>query len=119
VRSRPGHDRPLAFPELSRLRDALARRNVLLDGEVVVFGRRGRPDFAAVRGRLCGASAKAARRGRSSCGVCFASTPRATRGLALTDRQALLAELLEPRVEGMARRGAARRAARSRARRDR
>ena len=54
IRSRPGHVRTDCFPELATLREALASRRVLLDGEVVVFGPDGRPDFGAVRSRLVG-----------------------------------------------------------------
>jgi bifunctional non-homologous end joining protein LigD len=50
----PGNNRTACFRELDALHAQLARHRALLDGEVVVFDHRGRPDFAAVRHRLTG-----------------------------------------------------------------
>ncbi len=38
VRSRPGRDCSDEFPELEAMRNALGRRRVILDGELVCFG---------------------------------------------------------------------------------
>lgn len=56
ARSRPGRDLTAAFPELS----SLPRRHAVLDGELVVLGEDGRPDFEAVRRRMLGAPAEPA-----------------------------------------------------------
>lgn len=39
------------FPELAAVRDAVAVREAIIDGEVVVLGPSGKPDFDAVRNR--------------------------------------------------------------------
>src|SRR3954471_22871061 len=52
VRSRPGRDCSDEFPELRGVAAALARHQVVLDGELVHLGADGRPDFAALRRRL-------------------------------------------------------------------
>jgi bifunctional non-homologous end joining protein LigD len=52
ARSRPGRDCSADFPELATLAEHLGDRAVHLDGELVLFGPDGRPDFAALRRRL-------------------------------------------------------------------
>jgi bifunctional non-homologous end joining protein LigD len=52
VRSRPGRDCTEEFPELAAIADQLARRRVILDGELVCLDAAGKPDFAALRSRL-------------------------------------------------------------------
>jgi bifunctional non-homologous end joining protein LigD len=96
LRSRPGPDRSGAFGELAALRDALPGRSVLLDGEVVVFARDGRPDFAAVRRRLTRDEARAERHATFVVWDLLHLDGRSTRMLPLRARQALLAELLPP-----------------------
>jgi bifunctional non-homologous end joining protein LigD len=52
LRSRPGRDCSVEFPELQAIADALGSRRVILDGELVCFGDDGHPDFERLRGRL-------------------------------------------------------------------
>src|SRR3954452_2855457 len=53
LRSRSGHDLSSAFPELvAEAGRRLRRRSALLDTEIVCLNSDGRPDFAAVRGRM-------------------------------------------------------------------
>ncbi len=52
ARSRPGRLCSDEFPELQELAEHLNGRSVVFDGELVVFARDGRPDFAALRRRL-------------------------------------------------------------------
>jgi len=100
LRSRPGHDRTVDFPELEVVRDALAGRSVLLDGEVVVFDRAGRPDFAAVRRRLGGRRADPGPRATFVVWDLLHLDGRAVRALRLRERQAMLADLLRRRGPG-------------------
>ena len=50
--SRRGRDWTAEFPELAELADALGRRQVMLDAELVCLGDHGKPDFERLRGRL-------------------------------------------------------------------
>ncbi|MEA2275255.1 MAG: bifunctional non-ous end joining protein LigD [Solirubrobacteraceae bacterium] len=50
------------FPELAGLTSALARRRVVLDGELVCLAADGKPDFVALRRRLVAGGRDAARR---------------------------------------------------------
>lgn len=50
--SRNGRHHEASFPELAGLVDALGRRRVVLDGEVVIGGDDGRPDWDRLRHRL-------------------------------------------------------------------
>ena len=50
--SRYRHDHTCRFPEIAPIADALAGHEVILDGELVVFGDEGRPDFERLRARL-------------------------------------------------------------------
>ncbi len=52
ARSRPGRLCSDEFPELEDLAKHLDGRSVVFDGELVVFDKEGRPDFAALRRRL-------------------------------------------------------------------
>src|SRR3954469_13721091 len=53
LRSRNGHDLSSAFPELvAEAGRRLRRGGALLDAEIVCLNADGRPDFAAVRGRM-------------------------------------------------------------------
>jgi bifunctional non-homologous end joining protein LigD len=54
LRSRPGRDCTAEFPELADLHEPLAGHQLLLDGELVSLSGDGKPDFAALRGRLVG-----------------------------------------------------------------
>src|SRR3954449_8631226 len=47
LRSRPGRDCTMQFPELTASRTRLGHR-LILDDELVHFGADGRPDFAAI-----------------------------------------------------------------------
>jgi bifunctional non-homologous end joining protein LigD len=59
LRSRPGRDCTDAFPELAPLSEALRRRRLLLDGEVVCLNGEGDPDFTRLRARLRSAAREA------------------------------------------------------------
>jgi bifunctional non-homologous end joining protein LigD len=54
LRSRIGRECSGDFPELATIADALDRRQVTLDGELVCLRDDGRPDFAWLRRRLAG-----------------------------------------------------------------
>ncbi len=50
--SRTGRDITVAYPELAGLGNATAHKQLLLDGEVVVFGHDGWPEFEALQPRM-------------------------------------------------------------------
>jgi bifunctional non-homologous end joining protein LigD len=50
--SRTGRDITVAYPELAGLGSATAHKQLLLDGEVVVFGAGGWPEFEALQSRM-------------------------------------------------------------------
>ena len=50
--SRGGHDRTASVPGIAGLGEALAGRDALLDGELVVLGPDGRPDFGLLQQRM-------------------------------------------------------------------
>jgi DNA ligase D-like protein (predicted ligase) len=50
--SRKGGDITVRYPEVARLPAALAGRDVVVDGEVVMMDARGRPDFGALQNRM-------------------------------------------------------------------
>jgi bifunctional non-homologous end joining protein LigD len=50
--SRTGRDITMAYPELAGLPAAIGRKQVLLDGEIVVFGANGWPEFEALQPRI-------------------------------------------------------------------
>jgi bifunctional non-homologous end joining protein LigD len=52
LRSRKAVDVTVRYPELARLPDALAARDVVVDGEIVALDERGRPDFGALQNRM-------------------------------------------------------------------
>jgi bifunctional non-homologous end joining protein LigD len=52
LRTRPGRDCTVEFPELHPLAEALAGQRVILDGELVCLDSDGRPDFGQLRSRL-------------------------------------------------------------------
>jgi bifunctional non-homologous end joining protein LigD len=86
------------FPELEAIHATLVGHRVLLDGEVVIFDRSGRPDFAAVRRRLGRAPTSAERPATFVVrDVLYFVDGRAARALPLRRRQALLADLLPAR----------------------
>jgi bifunctional non-homologous end joining protein LigD len=60
--SRTGQDITATYPELRGLGAALAGRQALLDGEIVVLGSSGWPDFQALAQRMHVSSATAAKR---------------------------------------------------------
>jgi bifunctional non-homologous end joining protein LigD len=99
VRSRPGRDCSAQFPELATVARRLARRRVILDGELVHFAADGRPDFAALRSRLTASDHAAARAGARHPTTLVAFDVlhldgHATRRLPYRERRALLVELL-------------------------
>jgi bifunctional non-homologous end joining protein LigD len=52
LRSRKAVDITVRYPELGRLPDALAARDVVVDGEIVALDEHGRPDFGALQNRM-------------------------------------------------------------------
>ena len=52
LRTRPGRDATSEFPELAPIGEALRRRRLILDAELVHLDSDGHPDFAAVAARL-------------------------------------------------------------------
>jgi bifunctional non-homologous end joining protein LigD len=60
--SRTGRDITMAYPELAGLGSAIQHKQVLLDGEIVVFGAGGWPEFEALQPRIHVRDAAAAAR---------------------------------------------------------
>jgi bifunctional non-homologous end joining protein LigD len=54
VISRRGNDMTLKLPELRPMAEKLKRHRVILDGELVMFGERGKPDFTALSEKMMG-----------------------------------------------------------------
>jgi DNA ligase D-like protein (predicted ligase) len=52
LRGRSGADLGACFPELATLPSLLTAREAVLDGEIIVIGGEGQPDFDAMRARL-------------------------------------------------------------------
>ncbi len=50
--SRTGRDITMAYPELAGLAPAIPHKQILLDGEIVVFGDNGWPEFEALQPRI-------------------------------------------------------------------
>jgi bifunctional non-homologous end joining protein LigD len=100
VRSRPGRDCSAQFPELADLAEAIRRRRVILDGELVDMAADGRPDFSRLRRRLTATSARSA----ASAAATHPATlvvfdvlhldGRAVRELPYHERRALLHEIV-------------------------
>src|SRR3954449_1365263 len=98
VRSRPGRDCSVQFPELAGLAETLSGHRVILDGELVHLAADGRPDFGALRRRLTLRDAAAAARESA----CLPATlivfdvlhcdGDVTRALPYRERRALLAD---------------------------
>jgi bifunctional non-homologous end joining protein LigD len=96
VRSRPGRDCTMEFPELAVVADALADRRVILDGELVCLDHEGRPDFAALRARLGRRPGSRSVRVAPAMLICFDVlhlNGRAIRQLPYVARRELLASL--------------------------
>lgn len=102
LRSRRGNDVTATFPDLAPLAEALAGRDVVLDGEIVAFGERdGRqvPDFQTMQQRLGVTGAEAVRRSREVPALLAVFDVlhvdgESTRSLPLTERHAVLEGLL-------------------------
>ena len=60
--SRSGRDITMAYPELAGLGAAIGHKQVVLDGEIVVFGAEGWPEFEALQPRIHVRDASAAAR---------------------------------------------------------
>jgi bifunctional non-homologous end joining protein LigD len=60
--SRGGHDLTTSFPELRGVAEALGSEQALLDGELVVLEKDGRPSFSRLQHRIHAASAREATR---------------------------------------------------------
>ncbi|GAC1318626.1 MAG: ATP-dependent DNA ligase [Acidimicrobiales bacterium] len=52
VASRNGNDVTAAYPELTRVPEALTERSMVLDGEIVALGPSGAPDFGRLQRRM-------------------------------------------------------------------
>jgi bifunctional non-homologous end joining protein LigD len=81
------------FPELRAIADALGKRRVILDGELVCLREDGRPDFARLRRRLAGLVPSPAPALLQVFDVLHLDG-RTTRALAWRGRRALLDELV-------------------------
>jgi bifunctional non-homologous end joining protein LigD len=71
LRSRTGKDITVTYPELAGLAHETGHRQALLDGEIVVFGPSGQPDFEALQPRMHVSSATQARRLAATAPVTF------------------------------------------------
>jgi bifunctional non-homologous end joining protein LigD len=58
LRTRTGRECAADFPELAEIGDALGKRRVTLDGELVCLRPDGRPDFGRLRHRLTGSASR-------------------------------------------------------------
>ena len=58
LRTRNGRECAADFPELAEIADALGKRRVTLDGELVCLRPDGRPDFGRLRHRLTGSTTR-------------------------------------------------------------
>jgi bifunctional non-homologous end joining protein LigD len=97
--SRNGKDMTASYPELRGLAEQLGSTQALLDGEIVAFDAKGRPDFARLQPRMHVASATAARRLAERTPVVFLAFDllhldgRSLLGLPYRQRRELLGEL--------------------------
>ncbi len=69
--SRTGRDITMAYPELAGLGSASSHKQVLLDGEIVVFGDSGWPEFEALQPRIHVRDGEAAARLAAHCPVTY------------------------------------------------
>jgi bifunctional non-homologous end joining protein LigD len=91
VRTRTGRNCTEEFPELAAIADALGKRRVTLDGELVRLRADGRPDFARLRSRLSG-HARNPQPALLQIFDVLHLEGRSTRSLAYRERRALLEE---------------------------
>ncbi|WP_436793787.1 non-homologous end-joining DNA ligase [Actinospongicola halichondriae] len=100
--SATGNDATASYPELVGLTDALGVESAVLDGEVVAFDDRGRPDFGRLQQRMHVSNPRqAAERAAAVPAVLclfdlLALDGRDVTGLPLVDRRRLLEHLVEP-----------------------
>ncbi|MFL5859601.1 MAG: hypothetical protein ACJ780_02310 [Solirubrobacteraceae bacterium] len=92
LRTRNGRECSSDFPELLGVADALGKRRVILDGELVCLRDDGRPDFARLRGRLAGSGPSPAPALLQVFDVIHLDG-RSTRALPYRERRALLDEI--------------------------
>jgi bifunctional non-homologous end joining protein LigD len=92
LRTRNGRECSEDFPELLGIADALRKRHVILDGELVCLRGDGRPDFARLRRRLAGRGVDPAPALLQVFDVLHLGG-RSTRALPYRERRALLEEL--------------------------
>jgi bifunctional non-homologous end joining protein LigD len=97
--SRTERDITVAYPELARLGSAVTHKQLLLDGEIVVFGDEGWPEFEALQPRMHVTSAAQAAMLAGQTPVTYLIFDllqldgRPLTGLPYVDRRALLDEL--------------------------
>jgi bifunctional non-homologous end joining protein LigD len=92
LRTRNGRECSADFSELLGIADALGKRRVILDGELVCLRDDGRPDFARLRRRLAGSGPSPAPALLQVFDVIHLDG-RSTRALPYQERRALLDEL--------------------------
>ncbi len=92
LRTRNGRQCAEDFPELTDIGDALGKRRVILDGELVCLRDDGRPDFARLRHRLTGSRVNRRPVVLQMFDVLHLDG-RSTRSLPYRERRALLDEL--------------------------
>jgi bifunctional non-homologous end joining protein LigD len=90
VISRRGNDMTVKLPELAAMAEKLKRHRVILDGELVIFGEHGKPDFTALSEKMMGGGR------RQVCLMLFDivyERDQLITGLPLQERKRRLAEL--------------------------
>ncbi|MFA5944926.1 MAG: non-homologous end-joining DNA ligase [Candidatus Thermoplasmatota archaeon] len=97
--SRNGNDAAARFPELKGLAKILGKSGAILDGELVVLGEDGRPDFGLMQTRMAQSDAQEIRRSMATHPVQFIAFD----ALALGTRDLLRAPYVERRevLEGL------------------
>jgi bifunctional non-homologous end joining protein LigD len=99
LESRNGNDITLRYPELHAEGTRLARRRVVLDGEIVALDDASRPSFSLLQGRMGLVDPAAIRRAVEAIPIAYlvfdilAIDGRSVMGLPYTERRSLLTEL--------------------------
>jgi bifunctional non-homologous end joining protein LigD len=99
--SRTGKDITSAYPELAGLVHSVAHKQVLLDGEIVVLGSNGQPDFQALQPRMRARSAAQGRRLAETAPVTYLAFDalqldgRPLTGLPYRDRRDMLGPVIQ------------------------
>jgi bifunctional non-homologous end joining protein LigD len=101
LRYRSGRNTTESFPEIARALRALPNHDFVIDGEIVAFDERGRPDFQRLSPRFHATRAQEARRAAREIPVNYVAFDllalggRDLRGLPLRERKGLLSRVLQ------------------------